>query len=98
MLLQYNHRRKCLTVDRTHSELLRDVVCRRKMDVEPMMEEQKEVLKLRLLLDKYSIEVFINDGEKVMTSVFYAPIEADEIIFDTDGIASIDVIKYDICI
>ena len=50
------------------------------------------------MLDKYSIEVFINDGEKVMTSVFYAPIEADEIIFDTDGIASIDVIKYDICI
>lgn len=98
MLLQYNHRRKCLTVDRTHSELLRDVVCRRKMDVEPIMEEQKEVLKLRLLLDKHSIEVFINDGEKVMTSVFYAPIEADEIIFDTDGIASIDVIKYDICI
>ena len=58
---------------------------------------QKEILKLRLLLDKHSVEVFINDGEKVMTSVFYAPMEADEIIFDTDGIASIDVIKYDIC-
>ena len=33
-----------------------------------------------------------------MTSVFYAPMEADEIFFDTDGIASIDVIKYDICV
>ena len=98
MLLQYNHRRKCLTIDRTHSELLRDVVCRRKMDIEPMQEKQKEILKLRLLLDKHSVEVFINDGEKVMTSVFYAPMEADEIIFDTDGIASIDVIKYDICV
>ena len=31
MLLQYNHLRKCLTIDRTHSGLVRDVVCRRKM-------------------------------------------------------------------
>ena len=68
------------------------------MDIEPILEEQKEILKLRLLLDKHSVEVFINDGEKVMTSIFYIPMEANEIIFDTDGTASMDVIKYDICI
>lgn len=98
MLLQYNHQRKCLTIDRTHSGLVRDVVCRRKMVAEPVvLETQKEVLKLRLLLDRYSVEVFVNDGEKVMTSVFHTPMEAEGIVFETDGTSCIDVKKYDIC-
>ncbi len=97
MLLQYNHRRKCLTIDRTHSGLVRDVVCRRKMVAEPhVLDGQKKMLKLRLLLDKYSVEVFINEGERVMSSVFHTPMEADGIVFDTDGTACIDIIKYDI--
>lgn len=99
MLLQYNHMRKCLTIDRTHSGLLRDVVCRRKMLAEPFVwAGQGEVLKLQLLLDRYSVEVFVNDGEKVMSAVFHTPMEADGIVFDTDGTASINVIKYDICV
>lgn len=99
MLLQYNHTRKCLTIDRTHSGLVRDVVCRRKMLAEPVVSgEQGEMLKLRLLLDRYSVEVFVNEGEKVMSAVFNTPIEADGIVFDTDGTARINVIKYDICV
>jgi len=99
MLLQYNHLRKCLTIDRTYSGLVRDVVCRRKMAAEPYVSKtQKEVLNLRLLLDRYSVEVFVNKGEKVMSSVFHTPMEADGIIFDTDGTACINVVKYDICI
>lgn len=94
MLLQYNHQRKCLTIDRTCSELVRDVICRRKMDAEP----REGKLKLRLLLDKYSVEVFVNDGEKVMSSVFYTPMEADGILFETDRKARINVIKYDISV
>ena len=99
MLLQYNHLRKCLTIDRTHSGLVRDVVCRRKMMAEPFISEtQKEVLSLRLLLDRYSVEVFLNGGERVMSAVFYTPMEADGIVFDTDGTACMDVTKYDICV
>ncbi|MCI9646108.1 MAG: glycoside hydrolase family 32 protein [Lachnospiraceae bacterium] len=99
MLLQYNHLRKCLTIDRTHSGLVRDVVCRRKMAAEPFISEtQKEVLRLRLLLDRYSAEVFLNGGEKVMSAVFHTPMEADGIVFDTDGTVCMDVLKYDICI
>ena len=91
--------RKCLTIDRTHSGLIRDVVCRRKMMTGPLVSgEQGEVLKLRLLLDRYSVEVFVNEGVKVMSSVFYTPMEADGIVFDTDGTACINVIKYDICV
>ena len=97
MILQYNYIRKCLTIDRTHSGLVRDVVCRRKIEAEPFVAEgQKEMLQLRLLLDRYSVEVFVNGGEKVRSSVFHTPMEADGIVFDTDGTACINVLKYDI--
>ncbi len=93
--LQYNHKKRCLTIDRTHSGIDRDVVCRRKMELVPIQEENsKEVLKLRILLDKYSVEVFANDGEKVMSSLFYTPLEAESIVFDSDGTACINIIKY----
>lgn len=99
MLLQYNHLRKCLTIDRTHSGLVRDVVCRRKMAAEPSVSEtQKETLTLRLLLDRYSVEVFLNGGERVMSAIFHTPMEADGIVFDSDGTACINVVKYDICV
>ena len=99
MLLQYNHLRKCLTIDRTHSGLVRDVVCRRKMAAEPFISgTQKEVLSLRLLLDRYSVEVFLNEGEKVMSAVFHTPMEADGIVFDTDGTVCMNVVKYDLCV
>ena len=93
--LQYSRKKRCLTVDRTHSGIDRDVVCRRKMELAPMEGEGGgEVLKLRILLDKYSVEVFANDGEKVMSSLFYTPLEADEIVFDCDGAACMNVVKY----
>ena len=60
-----------------------------------MQEENgKEVLKLRILLDKYSVEIFANDREKVMSSLFYTPMEADNIVFDSDGTAQINIKKY----
>ena len=78
---------------------MRDVVCRRKMVAEPFVSEtQEEVLSLRLLLDKYSAEVFINGGERVMSAVFHTPMEAEGIVFDTDGVVCMDVVKYDICV
>ena len=95
--LQYSRKKRCLTIDRTHSGIDRDVVCRRKMEIAPMAGDNGgEVLKLRVLLDKYSVEVFANDGEKVMSSLFYTPLEADGIVFDCDGTAGINVVKYDL--
>ena len=96
-VLQYSRKKRCLTIDRTHSGIDRDVVCRRKMEIAPMAGDNGgEVLKLRVLLDKYSVEVFANDGEKVMSSLFYTPLEADGIVFDCDGTAGINVVKYDL--
>lgn len=98
MVLQYNPARKVLTIDRTDSGLVRDVVCRRKMTAEPMIDENGEkVLKLRLLMDRFSVEVFINDGEKVSTSIYFTPVESDGIEFEADGTVCMDVVKYDVC-
>ena len=55
-------------------------------------------MSLRLLLDRYSVEVFLNEGEKVMSAVFHTPMEADGIVFDTDGTVCMNVVKYDLCV
>ncbi len=53
-------------------------------------------LKLRIILDRFSAEVFINDGEQVMTITFYTPQTAKGISFYADGTALLDVVKYDL--
>ncbi|KIR02193.1 Sucrose-6-phosphate hydrolase [Lachnospiraceae bacterium TWA4] len=53
-------------------------------------------LKLRLIIDRFSVEVFINDGEQVMSTTIYTPIDANGISFICEGEAEMDVVKYDI--
>ncbi len=54
-------------------------------------------VKLRIILDSFSAEVFINDGEKVMSAMFYTDLSADDISFAADGQAVMDIVKYDLC-
>ena len=54
-------------------------------------------VKLRIILDSFSAEVFINDGEKVMSAMFYTDLAADDISFAADGQAVMDIVKYDLC-
>ena len=49
------------------------------------------VITLRLVLDRYSAEVFINDGRYVMSAVIFTDLAADGISFFADGDAVIDV-------
>ena len=53
-------------------------------------------LKLRIILDRYSLELFVNDGEQAASFVLYTPTTADSITFSCDGAAIIDVEKYDL--
>ena len=50
-----------------------------------------------MILDRFSAEVFVNDGEQVLTATMYTEQEADGISFFTEGTAVIDVVKYDLC-
>lgn len=53
-------------------------------------------IKLRIVLDRYSAEIFINDGQQTMTSTFYTPLDAQNITFESNGKSIINVEKHDI--
>ncbi len=82
-----------LKVDRKFSGSRRAIIHQRRSQVNH--EEGK--LKLRVILDRLSVEVFINDGEQVMTATIDTPQDAREISFVAeDGNVIVDVVKYDI--
>ena len=81
-----------LKVDRKFSGSRRAIIHQRRSKVLC----KDGVLKLRIILDRFSVEAFINDGEQVMTAVLYTDQEADGIYFSADGTVSIDVVKYDL--
>ena len=57
---------------------------------------QNGALKLRILLDKNSVEVFVNDGEQTMTAWIYTPQSADGITFAADGKATITAEQFEL--
>lgn len=91
-MVAYDKEEGQIEIDRTHAGLVRDVISQRKMK----LKYPKETLRLRLILDKYSAELFVNDGEQVFSMTFYTPMEADEICFECDGNALVNIQKYTI--
>ena len=53
-------------------------------------------IKLRCVLDRHSLELFVNDGEQAATFVLHTPVSADVISFEADGEVLMDVEKYDL--
>lgn len=53
-------------------------------------------LKLRIILDRFSMEIFVNDGEKVLSLTMYTDQSADGIEFCSEGSVKMDVVKYDL--
>ena len=51
---------------------------------------------LRIILDRFSVEIFVNDGEQALSSTLYTDLSAEGISFEAEGVAIIDVEKYDI--
>ena len=79
-----------LKVDRKFSGSRRAIIHQRRAYAKP----KDGILKLRIILDRFSAEVFVNDGEKVMTITFYTDVRADGISFFADGEAEFSVTKY----
>ncbi len=90
--LRYKPATNVIRIDRTQSGLPCDIVNVRDFPVSP----RNGVLKLRLVMDRYSVEVFVNDGEQAASAVIYTPLSANAVSFSCDGTALIDVEKYDI--
>ena len=82
-----------LKVDRKFSGSRRAIIHQRRAKVR----HDRGRLKLRLILDRYSVEVFVNDGEKVMSATLYTDLAADGISFFADGALSFNVTFYPLC-
>lgn len=84
-----------ITVDRSQSGIKHDIVTQRRFK----FRKQNGNLKLRFLVDRFSIELFVNDGEQVFTMCTYdTPLSADRIRFSSSHPVKIDIEKYDIIV
>ncbi|MGL5258585.1 MAG: glycoside hydrolase family 32 protein [Lachnospiraceae bacterium] len=81
-----------LKLDRKHSGTRRATVHQRRAYVK----NQNGKIKLRILLDRFSMEVFINDGEQVMSMTFYTDLSAEGINFIIEGKAFLDVAMHEL--
>jgi len=91
--VSYRPHEGVLKIDRKFSGSRRAIIHQRRCLVD---ESRNGVISLRIVLDRYSSEIFINDGRQVMSAAMYTPLEADGISFYADGEASMDIVKYEI--
>ena len=90
--LRYRPNTGTLKINRTHAGSRRAYVHIRKCDIP----DAPTTLDLRLVMDKHSIEVFINGGTQTMTMTIPTVQSADAITFFAEGKVVMDVEKYDL--
>lgn len=80
-------------IDRKFSGSCRAIIHQRRSEISP---GHNGCLKLRIILDRFSAEIFVNDGERVLTATYYTDQSAKGISFFADGVVCMDVVKYDL--
>lgn len=81
-----------LKIDRKFSGSRRAVIHQRRS----LVRHQNGRIRLRLILDRYSAELFVNDGEQVLSVSIQTDQRAEGISFFCDGLVSMDIVKYDL--
>ena len=79
--VSFRPRESVLKVDRKFSGSRRAIIHQRRAKVN----HQAGRLKLRLILDRFSVEVFVNDGEQVMSATLNTRLSARRVTFFADG-------------
>ena len=90
--LSFRPRESILKIDRKFSGSRRASIHQRRSLVNMVDGE----LKLRIILDRFSVEVFVNDGEQVLSATMYTDQEADRVSFFADGTVNMDVVTYEL--
>ena len=81
-----------LKVDRKFSGSRRAIIHQRRS----LVNSENGRITMRIILDNFSVEIFVNNGEHVLSATLYTDLSADGILFYADGKAVIDVVKYDL--
>ena len=88
--IRYDPAANTVLVDRTRSGWPENVLNRREFAVRDRGGE----IELRLIIDRYSIEIFVNGGEQAASFQIFSPDSADGVSFDVQGEAVIDAEQY----
>ena len=89
-LLSFRPHESLLKIDRKFSGSRRAYIHQRRCQVAG----QDGELHLHVILDRFSVEVFINDGQQVMTATILTDADARGISFEADGGVIMDITKY----
>ena len=90
--LFYDAKKQTIQIDRSASGLNLDMVHSRVFSVQP----KENQLKLRVIMDRNSLEVFVNDGEQAASFMLYTPAEVTGITFAAEDKLQMTVEKYDL--
>ena len=90
--LSFRPHESLLKVDRKFSGSRRAIIHQRRS----LVCSDKGQIKLRIILDNFSMEVFVNDGEHVMAATVHTDLSADGISFVADGAVTMDIVKYNL--
>ena len=89
-ILSFRPYESLLKIDRKFSGSRRAYIHQRRCQVA----QNNGEIHLHVILDRFSAEVFINDGEQVMTATILTDADARGISFTSDGDAVMDITKY----
>ena len=89
-VLSYRPDESLLQIDRKFSGSRRAYIHQRRC----LVPGRNGEIRLHVILDRFSAEIFINDGEQVMTATILTGSDATGISFETDGKVLMDITKY----
>ena len=87
--LSFRPHESVLKIDRKFSGSRRAIIHQRRAKVR----HEQGHLKLRLILDRFSAEVFVGDGEQVLSATVSTDLSAQGISFFVDGAARVSVVS-----
>ena len=92
--LSFRPHERIVKIDRKCSGSRRAIIHQRRC----LVPNANGEISMRVILDRNSIEAFLNDGDQVMSAVIMTEQAAQGISFHAIGDVEIDVVKYDLCL
>ncbi|MBQ4177842.1 MAG: glycoside hydrolase family 32 protein [Lachnospiraceae bacterium] len=91
-MLSYHPGDQIMKIDRKFSGSRRAIIHQRRA----LVPSQNGEIRIRLILDRFSAEAFVNDGAQTITANLYTEMSAKGISFAAQGAVSMDLVKYDL--